>query len=418
MRNRIVAIVLFAIALPLFHALAQQRTVDEVKKSIGDLSANQKTYQTALKKITPALTHPATKDKAETWWVAGRTYFALYDKYRQSKSVGNTVDAKDMGHSIVDGYECSTRALRLDTVWKKNKDGIVKVNKHGVKIFKVKYSKEILNRLYGYVIDYSMAGANLYRVKDYEYAFKAWDIYHQLVTSDTAKRKKRADPDSIIGMMRFYQGLAALKLKHDTVAHQQFVDARQWGYKKKVVFDNDLNVLVEMRDTAEMVKLANEAYSLYGKEDMRYMRILINDCVSKKNYHKAEMLLDRAIMRDSVNSEYFGLKGNIVEYQMGYTYARAYYARAVEIKPDFAAAQYDLGRCYYLEALDMMKANPKRSTQNFFQEVAPLLEKAATHLEKAHSMMPSDMSAINMLRNIYYKLGEGDKLDQIERSVK
>ena len=43
---------------------AQQRTVDEVQKSIGDFSASNKTYQNALVKIKPALQHDATKNLA------------------------------------------------------------------------------------------------------------------------------------------------------------------------------------------------------------------------------------------------------------------------------------------------------------------------------------------------------------------
>ena len=84
---------------------AQKRTLEEVKKSIGDLSADLKAYKNAQAKLKPALTNEATQDLAETWWLAARVEFGIYDKNRVNKSVGNSFDVKEMGNALVSGYD-------------------------------------------------------------------------------------------------------------------------------------------------------------------------------------------------------------------------------------------------------------------------------------------------------------------------
>ncbi len=394
---------------------AQQRTVDEVKKSIDDLTASLKTYQSALSKIKPALAEESTKSRAETWWVAGRTAFGIYEKHRVNQSVGNTVNIAEMGHSLIESYNYCTQALMLDTIKETNKDGSFKTDKRtGKQKFKTKFSKDIKNRLLELMIDFGASGGDLYKVKDYKGAFQAWEIYYTIATSHYAKEKHKIEADSVIGLMRFYQGLAAHQLNKHEIAHNLFNEARQRGYKKKIVFDNDLNALKQLNDTISMVKTAKEAFSLYGRQDIRYMRILINDCIARKNYKEAEVMLDQAVMQDSTNANYFDLRGNIVELQSGYQEARPYYQHAVEINEESAQSQFDLGRCYYMEALAYTKDNSKLSEKKLLKAVRPVYEKALLHLEKAYSLNSQNNDARIILMDIYYKLGEGEKLDKLE----
>ncbi len=392
-------------------ATAQQRTVNEVKRSIGDFSIDIKGYQSALAKIKGALTHEQTKDRAETWWVAARVDFDLYDKYRVSKSVGNTVNEKDMAQALLEGYDYSQHALELDTVRLTNKDGSPKVDKKtGKQQFKTKYSKEIHHRLNSYVIDFSAAGAMLYNASQWQQAIKAWDRYHTL-----AAEAKKDEPDTLLGYTSYLQGLASIQLKDNGQAHQYFEQARNMDYHNKGVYDRDLHVLALEGDTAQLVAVARKAYKLHGKNDIRYMRILINDCVARKDYASAQVLLDQATLQDSLNADYYQLKGSIVELQSGYKDARPFYRHAVELNPASAQAQFDYGRCFYTDALQYTRDNSKMNPKRLLKEVSPTYSKALEHIEEAYKLDPSNTDVRNILRDIYYKLGDGEKLDKLDR---
>ena len=396
-------------------AFAQQRTVDEVKKSIGDLSADLKTFTTAQTKMKNALTNEATKNLPETWFVAGKIEFGIYDKNRVNKSVGNTVDAKAMGTALINGYDYFQKALSLDTIKETNRDGSPKLDKKtGEPKVKTKFSKEIVAKLFSYVIDFGAIGADLYKVKEWEKAYKAWDVYHQLATSPSMKGKMRAEPDSVIGAMSFYQGLAASQLKKYPDAHRLFVQAISYGYTKKTVYDNDINALILMKDTAGMVNVATQAFKLYGKQDVQYMRIMINDCLRNGNMDDAEVMLDQAILMDSLNANYYTIKGNIVEDKSSYLDARPYYKRAVELSPETYQTNFDMGRSFYLEALQYGKDNPKKTGKKLMKVIEPILRTALTYLEKAHELEPGNIDTIGILRDVYYKIGDGVNLDKLE----
>lgn len=409
-------IVLLLVLCPAIEVWGQQRTVDEVKKSIGELSVDLKTYQKAAEKIKPALTNESTRDKAETWWVAMRVQYGMYSKYVVNKEIGNKVDVKAMGHALLDGYDCGVQAMKLDTLWKKNNDGSLKRDKNGVARYKTKFSREVRNKIYDYLVDYSVAGAELYGVKDFSGAYKAWEIYNTLATSSYAKQRRKIEPDTVLGMTRFYQGLAAVQLKKSPDAHRLFTIARNMGYDKKKVYDNDIAVLMALGDTSFAVQVTREALRKYGKQDIQYMRILINDCIAKQDFDEAIRLLDFAILTDSTNAAYFDLKGNIIELQTGYLDARPFYERAVEMNDSSAQAQFDLGRCYYLEALYYMRNNTQKRASKLLKEVTPTFDKALVHLQKAYALDPRNPDTRNILRDIYYKLGDAENLDKIENA--
>ena len=100
-------------------ASAQQRTVSEVKKSIEGMNLSIENIKSAMNRLKPAFTNDETKELAETWYVAGRVQYRLYDKYMSNRAIGKKVDAKAMGHALIEGYEHFNKALKLDTIIEK-----------------------------------------------------------------------------------------------------------------------------------------------------------------------------------------------------------------------------------------------------------------------------------------------------------
>ena len=163
-----------------------------------------------------------------------------------------------------------------------------------------------------------------------------------------------------------------------------------------------------------MVTVAKQAYALYGQQDVQYMRIMINDCIHKGDMKTAEVMLDKAILMDSLNANYYTIKGQIVESQASFNEALPFYLRAVELAPDLYQTNFDVGRCHYLAALQFINDNPKKSATKLLRELTPYLQKAQTFLEKAYEINRSSVDARSILRDIYYRLSDGEKLDILE----
>ena len=384
---------------------AQHRLVNEVKKEISGMTLTVDNYNNSLNKINKALEHNETKDQAETWWIAGKIHYSIYDKMMNNKASGEKVNLTNAGRALLDGYEKFQTALIKDTIKVTDKKGNPIIDKKTGKIkVKTKYSQDIINRILDHLVDYSAAAGDFYLAGDWENAYKAWDIYCETAKSYWAKKKKVNEPDSVIGYNRFFQGLAAYQGQHYDKAVDQLAKARNLGYKKKALYDTWIDALIKQRDTIYLVSVAHEAHDMLGAKDPRYVRILINHYLKTRNYEEANTLLDEVISSDSTVAEYYDLKGRLVDTQQGVDAALPYYRKAVELNPESPMALFDLGNALYLKAI--------RDNEHRSDEALKLYDEALPYLEKAYKLMPRNEDLKKILSRIYYVTGN-KKIDEL-----
>lgn len=385
---------------------AQRRLIIEVKQDLNALSLSADSYQNALNKLKPALTNDETKDDAYTWYLAGKISFSKFDKYRNMKVIGKSVDDKAMCSILLEGYDYMQTALKLDTIIEKDKNGNVKINKStGQPKFKTKYSKEIHKIILSHHNDYKNMGRSLYTSsQNLSQAYKAWDIYTSMPDNPSYPRLRETTSDSIIGEYRFYQGIVAKMDENYNNALSSFYKAIAKGYTKKDVFDYAISCAEHEKNDTVLVDIVRQAYTLYGKKDSQYIGILINYAIKHKKYDIATKIIDQAISDNPENAEYYDLKGVLLENQNGSIDASyEYFKKAVELDSDFIKANFDLGRYYYNMAL--------RESET--QQLKELLDKARPYLEKVYNSEPNNKAAKDALRNIYYNFNEADKMEAL-----
>ena len=405
--NNIAKIGILLIASLAFTQLhAQRRLIIEVKQDLNALSLSADSYQNALNKLKPALTNDETKDDAYTWYLAGKISFSKFDKYRNMKVIGKSVDDKAMCSILLEGYDYMQTALKLDTIIEKDKNGNVKINKStGQPKFKTKYSKEIHKIVLSHYNDYKNMGRSLYTSsQNLGQAYKAWDIYTSMPDNPSYPRLRETTSDSIIGEYRFYQGIVAKMDENYNNALSSFYKAIAKGYTKKDVFDYAISCAEHEKNDTVLVDIVRQAYTLYGKKDSQYIGILINYAIKHKKYDIATKIIDQAISDNPENAEYYDLKGVLLENQNGSIDASyEYFKKAVELDSDFIKANFDLGRYYYNMAL--------RESET--QQLKELLDKARPYLEKVYNAEPNNKAAKDALRNIYYNFNEADKMEAL-----
>lgn len=398
------------------NAFAQKSVVDAVNKEIGGYTPD---FVAARQKLKPALTNAETKDDARTWYTAGKLEYGLYDNLLGKLQLRQEVKKLDMANAIMDGYKYFQTALPLDSVLEVNKDGSPKLDKKGNKKYKTKYSKDIINLITGHHNDFNIAGSYFYDAKDYKGAYEAWGAYCDIAGNATLTTK--AIPDTIIGETRFYQGVAAWQAELYKEAINSFAAARKNGYVKKEAFDYAMACAANAQDNDAIIEIAKEAYPIYGKQDPQYISIMINDFINNNKFEEATKLLDEAIAANPTNAEFYDVKGSLYENQKDTENAFTFYKKSIEVNPEYAKGQFDVGRYYYNKALNLRKeANDLKGAeyQKALEKVKPLYEEALPHLEKAYKLAENDAEFKNdvrhALQNIYYFMGDEAKLNALE----
>ncbi len=397
-----------------FNAGAQQLLVDQAKKAITGLTMTVDSYNKAFSKLQPALTNDETRNRAETWALANRIKIEQYDKYMDNRRVGKKVDAKAMGHTLIDAYDYSLNALKLDTIHILDKKGNPVIDKKTQRPkVRTKFSKEVVNRLVEHHDAYRIVGSELYNVKDWEGAYKAWEYYCLMAARTDSPHWSK--PDSLVAEVRYYQGIAAWQMADTIDAIRLFSTARHMGYNHKEAYDYALVCLSDLGNDAEVVKLAWEAFLKFGTSDPQYIRILINDFISREDFSGANDLIDEAMETDSLDDELLNLKGLIVENQMNIFDAFPYYQRCIELNDSNAMGLFNVGRYFYNKAQET-RQNSRLYGKQLANLVNPMYREALPYLEKSYAINPKNKDLVNALRDIYYKLGEAKKLQEIERA--
>ena len=392
--------------------------MDIVKKVDKGISASNPNYQVLREALKPALTDESSKNSSYTWFTAAKLELNEFDDlYKKSVINPASVDSKKMGIALLNGIGYLKAALPFDSVPELDKKtGQPKIDKKtGLPKIKAEYTDRIYKLLVENYMPLNNMASTLHQANDYENAAKCYDLCASLPFEPYLKGKIQEPADTIVGEIRFWQGVAYWQATKTKDALEAFKKAIKLGYtSKKEAFDYPLSCAVELKDNDEILNIAKAAIPFFGKQDTQYVGILINHYLYEKKFDLASQYLDQAISDNPQNAEFCNLKGNLLEQQVSIEEALPYFKKAVDLDPNNSKAQFDLGRYYYNKAVKIRDEKVELTGDALAKLINPLYEQALPYLEKSYELDKTNFDAKNALRSIYYQLGNEAKLNAIE----
>lgn len=392
--------------------------IDLVKKVDKGISASNPNYQVLRESLKPALTDESSKNSSYTWFTAAKLELNEFDDlYKKSVINPASVDSKKMGLALLAGIEYLKTALPFDSVPELDKKtGQPKIDKKtGKPKIKAEYTEKIYKLLTENYMPLNNMASTLHQANDYENAAKCYELCATLPFEPYLKNRIQQPADTIVGEIRFWQGVALWQATNPKDALAAFKKAIDLGYtSRKEAFDYPLSCAAELKDNDEILGIAKAAIPYYGKQDNQYVSVLINHYLFEEKFDLASQYLDQAINDNPQNAEFCNLKGNLIEKQTSIEEALPYFKKAVDLDPNNSKAQFDLGRYYYNKAVKLRDEKVDLTGDALAKLVNPLYEQALPYLEKAYELDKNNIDAKNALRSIYYQLGNEAKLSAIE----
>lgn len=371
------------------------------------MKGNAASYPESVKKLAPAFTNQETATDAFTFYVAGKGAFDYYDQQSVFAQMGKEVNKKQIGLSILEGYDYMNKALPLDTI----------VNAKGK--VKTKYSKDIVKSVAAHYNDFNNAALYLWESEDYSNAVKAWELYTTLPSNPVYAKNIKAPADTLMAEIMYNMGIGNSLAQNNEAALKDFRNAIAHGYTKKNAYDYAISAASQLQNPQAMAEIAEEAYALYGKEDSRYIGYMINNLIDKKEYAKADALIDKYIAEDPGNAQLYFVKGVLCDSEGKPEASVEAYKKAIDLDPNNASALMQYGYKLYQQACDIDQnegGNMSNQEYNNFRatKVDPLLKEAAGYLEKAYEIDDTMSDARQVLRSIYYNLNDEENLKRVE----
>jgi len=370
-----------------------------------------------LEAINQAKDHEQTKSWAKTWYYRGNLY---YNVIASGKDECKAI-APEALEECTDSY-LKALVLNFDDPELKKLD--LEKQEDMMKFFTALQSKpkvddelytaDIMGRKFpGLAGEYANKGITQFGAKDYKGAQESFTksmmlsqmtgkvdtmtLYNTALASEYAEDFETAK--------QLYDGL--IKMKYNVG------DAGPDLYRSMSrIYKNEGNDEKAM----DYIKKGREAYpnnnNLIVEE--------LEDYLKNDKHEEALTNLKTAIANDPNNPVLHFAKGTVHESLKQEAEAIASYEKALEVKPDYYDASFNLGAYFFNKGADKINEANKlplsesKKYDAFKAEAKVEFEKAVPHIEKAHNLKPEDVDTGNMLIKLYTHTGQYDKVKEIK----
>jgi tetratricopeptide (TPR) repeat protein len=378
-----------------------------------------KELKDGLEAINAAKDHEQTKNWAKTWYYRGNLYYnILASNNQECKAIA--ADALDQ---CTDSY-LKALVLNFDDPDLKKLDLQKEDGSDVMKFFQALQSKpkvddemytaDIMGRKFpGLAGEFANKGIGQFGEKDYKGAQESFGksmmlsqmtgkvdtmvLYNTALASEYAEDFETAK--------QLYDGLIMMKYNVDGNGPDLYRSMSR-------IYKNEGNSEKAM----EYIKKGREAYpnnnNLIVEE--------LEDYLKNDQHEEALNSLATAITNDPKNPVLHFAKGTVHESLKQEDDAVASYKKAIEIKPDYYDASFNLGAYYFNKGADKINQandlplNESKKYDVLKTEAKAEFAKAVPYIAKAHELNPSDTDTGNMLIKLYTHTGEYDKAKEIK----
>ncbi|HBF88685.1 MAG TPA: hypothetical protein DDX39_08590 [Bacteroidales bacterium] len=384
---------------------------------------NSGEFDKAKEQIDACITNPKTMSDYKTWWYYGRIY--------QNISVNKNFQSLDPNASQK-ALEAYAKALSMNFKDPANL-GLDILNKEVdlmkfIKLISSKETKYLDDECFMDIIlaqfptlANTFVNIGVIEYKDTKNYQKALDAFESSLFLSSLSMKLDTP-------IYYYAALAAEKLQNFEKADVFYQIITQTGYgvdekEKASMYYLHAKVKLAQKDTVAYIEKLKKGIEKYPNGGAVLVPELVNYYLINKQSDKALSYLKLAIEKDPSNATYHFAQGSLYDDKNVVDSAVICYKKAIELKPDYFDALYNLGAHYYNTAADIideankLPANDMKKYDEMKKKADVEFGNSIPYLEKAHEITPKDMNTMVMLKTSYYKVGNIEKHDQIKAEI-
>ncbi len=384
--------ILFVLLFAVTGAFAQKGKVMTAKtlKDGGKLDKAVETIEEAIDVNNPKA--ESSIAWPNTWEARGEIYQAIF----QSKDANFKKLSND---PLTVAYDSYMKAIQLDE--KKRNANSVKIK---------------LTLLVGDLTNQAVAAFN---EENYD---KALTSFEQIMGVEQNPVYK-SDDAAVDTVILFNAGLAAYNAQKYDKAIQYYKEAAKYKYNGAKTYSLISSSYMQKNDTVSALQTLQDGLKEYSDNGGILVEI-INIYLNSNKVNDAMKYLEIAIAQDPKNSSYYFAQGTLFDKLQKNDEAINSYMKAIEFKPDYFDAYYNLGALYYnkgVKQIDVANAIPSNQPEKYEAEKDKAdieFKKAIPYMEKAHEINPNDKFTLESLKTLYYRMKMLDKQAEVIEKLK
>ena len=371
--------------------------------------------------IDTAANNPETANDAKTFMYKGKIYQSLFE-YNLKEESDKLTDITDPNKKMMKGYQNVTSS-ELETALQ----SYLKVQQLDAK----KYSTELLQKFSECAIHFENKGIAMFNSRNFSAALplfeKAVETNASLGKTDTININNAAVAAERAGNYEkakmYYQkqidlssakAMTYLLLYNLANAKKDTATAAITLKKGREIFPNDLNLITseinyyqrkgQINKAIESVKLAINQKP--NDPDLQHLIANLYDNLANQRNDTGTDTIKLANYEELINN------------------AEIHYKKAIELKPSFFDALYNLGVLYNNCGYAISKGKDATNIMNQEKYAAATAKaneyfsKAASYLEKALEINGNDKGTLLALKQLYERLNQPEKLKMVNEKLK
>lgn len=335
----------------------------------------------AKENIDKAVEHEKTMTDAKTWLYYGNTYIQIATT--QDEAYTNL--DPDALKKAFDGYQ---KCLEYDE--------------------KGTYKMQVLQDMVIISNNFYAKGIELYKQNDF---VNAYAEFNEAITVNNSI-------DNLDTMAVYAAAMSAFSGKMYTEATTGYKELIELGYNNSSIY-GDLATIYKEEEKIEEAKAVLQQGIEKFPNDANILFAKINILLVEEKYEEVIAALASAIELDPENYTLYFVQGQSYESMKDEENARKGYEKALEIKPDYSDALYNMGALHFNKGVEIaMRANDlpydAEEEYNKLKEEAIVEYLAAEpYFEKAFELLPEDQNLIKSLQQIYRDTKQTEKLTEL-----
>jgi tetratricopeptide (TPR) repeat protein len=342
----------------------------------------------AQQAIDKAITHEQTMNDDKTWYYRGIIYQSMYNHEKFSKLSDNPLKV---------AAESFKKVVELDP--------------------NTEYADDINKRMRILGTEFFNRGATQYNQDNYQASIEAFSSGLK-VNEDVGL----AAGDSINLLSHLYSAYAAERMKNSSLAKEHYQKLMDLDYKDPKIYIFLANIHKNETDTTRALEVLQSGRQKFPDDSNLIIEELNIYLASGKNEESIDRL-QLAIQKEPGNPTLHFALGTNYDKIGEENKAIAAYQKAIDLKPDYFDAYYNLGVMHFNEGAELAnKANeipPKQIKE--YEEAKKIADakfnQAKPFLEKASELNPEDRQTLITLRQIYARENNPAKVEEINKKL-
>lgn len=251
-------------------------------------------------------------------------------------------------------------------------------------------------------------GVDQYNAKNYTAALELFESTLKINPGDTLTMLNAA--------------YACEKMGNKEKAKQYYTQLMDLKYSDPKIYIFLSNIYKAEGDTAKALTIIQNGRQRFPKDNNLTIEEL-NFYLYSGNCKNAIENLTLAILSDQSNSNLYFARGHCYDKLNDSEKAKADYLKAIELKPDYFDAYYNLGAMFFNQGAELAnKANAIPANKQKEYDAAKVkaddkFKEAQPYLEKAYELSPTDRNTLLSLKQLYARLGDTVKYEKVKASL-